>query len=78
MQQSNRQPESTIAESGPSFASTVLRIAADVERAETALLDRVAALLHANDSARAQRLLDMWKSQPAADVLRRDAADQLD
>lgn len=73
MSQSDTHNESTNA-----FASTVLRIAADVERDEAALRDRVAALICIGDGARAQRLLEQWKSLPAADVLRLDATNQLD
>jgi hypothetical protein len=56
------------------FANTVLSIAAEVERDETAVKDRIDAAAAKGDSARIARLMGWWRIMPPSEVLRRDDA----
>lgn len=57
------------------FANTVLAVAAEVERDETALKNRIDAAAAKGDSARIAKLMAWWRTMPPSEVLRRDDAE---
>ena len=65
-------------ESTNTFAATLLQLAAEVERDERLLKERIEQAIAASDFDRASRLARLWKTLPAAEVLRLDAENQLD
>jgi hypothetical protein len=64
---------STNYDSASAFATTLLQIAADIERDEAELKSRIERAAQAGDTERVVRLMVAWKSSPASEVLKRDA-----
>lgn len=53
----------------PSFARTLLDLAAEAEGAERRLKEAVLAAAKAGDSARVAHIMESWLSRPAVDIL---------
>ena len=60
------------------FAATLLQLAAEVERDERLVKERIEEAIAAGEFGRASRLTRLWKTHPAGDVLRLDAGGRVD
>ena len=60
------------------FAATLLQLAAEVERDERLVKERIEEAIAAGEFGRASRLARLWKTHPAGEVLRLDAGGEVD